>query len=143
MKTNICIDAKLHCINTGVAQPRANMSGQLEGSILWEVRKTTQMSLTRFLKLLANQLPTRIDGPVEFQPIPEAMELYKGNINRVVQTPVGHIDINLKLCCTRKTDNDGGKHGHIALVSNASLGSLTLACSMTLMDDFQWITRRI
>ena len=114
---------------------------QVEGSILWEVRKTTQMSLTRFLKLLANQLTTRIDGPVEFQPIPEAMELYKGNINRVVQTPVGHIDINLKLCCTRKTDNDGGKHGHIELVSNASLGSLTLACSMTLMDDFQWSTR--
>ena len=122
------MNGTLQCINTGVSQHRANMSGHLEGSILWEVRKTTQMSLTRFLKLMSNQLTTRIDGPVEFQPIPEAMELYKGNINRVVQTPVGHIDINLKLCCTRKTDDDGGKHGHIALVGNTSLGSLNLAC---------------
>ena len=117
------------------------MSGHLQGSILLEVRKTTKMSLSRFLKLLANQLTTRIDGPIEFQPIPDHMELYQGKVNRVIQTTVVLIVINLKLSCTRKTHEDGEKYGHIALVGNGSLGLLNLACSVTLMENFKWVTR--
>ena len=117
------------------------MSDHLQGTILWEVKKTTQMSLIRFLRLLANQLMTRIDGPIEFQPIPNQMDLHKGRVNRVVQTPLGHIDVSLKLSCTRQTNPDGGTHGHIALEGRASLGTLNLACSMTLMEGFQWVTR--
>ena len=118
-----------------------NMSGYLNGTIKWELRKTTQMSLVRFLKLLAQQLTSRVEGTIEFQPLPNTMDLYNGQVSRAVQTPLSHINVNFKLSCTRQTNLEGGTHGHIALVGRATLGTMTLSCSMTLMEGFQWITR--
>ena len=90
---------------------------------------------------MGHQLKTRVDGPINFQTIPDHMKIYQGKVNKVIQTSVGLLVTNLKLGCSRKTYEDGEKYGHIALLGQGSLGSLDLQFSLTLMENFKWVTR--
>ena len=118
-----------------------NKSGHLQGTIVLEFRKTTKMSLNRFLNLMGHQLKSSVDGPINFRPIPDHMKLYQGKINKIIQTSVGLIVMNLKLSCSRTTNENGEKYGHIALQGTGSLGSLDLQFSLTLMENFKWATK--
>ena len=109
-----------------------NKSGHLQGSIFLEFRKSTKMSLNRFMNLMGHQLKPRVDGPITFRPIPDYTKLYQGKINKIIQTSVGLIVMDLKLCCSRTTNENGEKYGHIALQGTGTLGSLDLQFSLTM-----------
>ena len=114
-----------------------NKSGHLQGSIFLEFRKSTKMSLTRFMNLMGHQLKPRVDGPITFRPIPDYTKIYQGKISKIIQTSVGLILMDVKLCCSRTTNENGEKFGHIALQGTGKLGSLDLQFSLTMMDDFK------
>ena len=118
-----------------------NMSGFLTGTIKWELKKTTRMSLVRYLSLLSQQLTNRVDGSLEFQDLPHQLDLHNGSVGRVLQTTLTHIQVNLHLSCTKYTNPEGETQGSIALVGKATLGTISLAFNLTLMAWFQWSTK--
>ena len=118
-----------------------NKSDQLHGSIFLEFRKSTKMSLTRYMTLMEHQLKPRVDGPITFRPIPDYTKLYQGKISKIIQTSVGLILMDVKLCCSKTTNENGEKFGHIALQGTGKLGSMDLQFSLTMMDDFKWASK--
>ena len=118
-----------------------NKTAQLHGSIFLEFRKSTKMSLTRYMTLMENQLKHRIDGQVTFRPIPDYTKLYQGKIDKIIHNSVGLIIMNLKLCCSRTTTENGEKFGHIALQGAGKLGSLDLQFNLCMMSDFKWTSK--
>ena len=118
-----------------------NKTAQLHGSIFLEFRKSTKMSLTRYMALMENQLKPRIDGQVTFRPIPDYTKLYQGKIDKIIHTLVGLITMDIKLCCSRTTTENGEKFGHIAMQGTGKLGSLDLQFSLTMMSDFKWTSK--
>ena len=40
----------------------AKMSGFLTGTIKWDIRKTTRMTVDRYLNMLTKQLTNRVEG---------------------------------------------------------------------------------
>ena len=77
----------------------ANMSGFLTGTIKWDIRKTTCMTVDRYLNMLTKQLTNMVEGVLEFEPIPQSLDLHGGTISRVLQTSVTNIQVTLQISC--------------------------------------------
>ena len=118
-----------------------NMSGFLTGTIKWEIRKTTRMSVERYLSMLSQQLTNRVEGILEFQPIPQSLDLHGGSVGRVLQTSVTNIQVNLQLSCKKYTNEDMETKGSIALIGTAKLGAISLAFNLELLSGIQWSTK--
>ena len=52
------------------------MSGFLTGTIRWDIRKSTKMTVDRYLDMLAKQLTNKVEGDLQFAPIPQALDLH-------------------------------------------------------------------
>ena len=116
-------------------------AAQLHGAIFLEFQKSTKMTLTRYMNLMEKQLKHRIDGPVKFKPVPDYTQLFQGKIDIIINTPVSLLILNLKLCCTRTTTENGEKFGLITLQGVERLGSHDLNFNLCLMSDFKWTSQ--
>ena len=116
----------------------AKMSGFLTGTIKWDIRKTTRMTVDRYLNMLTKQLTNRVEGVLEFEPIPQSLDLHGGTVGRVLQTSVTNIQVTLQLSCKKSTNEDGDSKGAISLIGTSKLGTLSLAFNLALISDVQW-----
>ena len=119
----------------------AKMSGFITGTIKWDIRKTTRMTVDRYLNMLTKQLTNRVEGVLEFEPIPQSLDLHGGTIGRVLQTSVTNIQVTLQISCKKSTNEDGDPKVAIALIGTIKLGNLSLAFNLALMSGIQWSSK--
>ena len=54
------------------------MSGKLTGTIRWDIRKSTKMTVDRYLDMLVKLLANKVEGELQFAPLPPSLDLYGG-----------------------------------------------------------------
>ena len=106
---------------------------RMEGAIILDFQKSTKITLTRYLNLMEKQLKNKIDGHVQFQPIPNQTQLFQGRIDIQTDTPVNLLVFKLKLNCTRQTSENGEKFGVITLQGTERLGVHDLTINLCLL----------
>ena len=113
----------------------------MEGTIILDFQKSTKMTLTRYLNLMERQLRSKIDGPVQFQAIPNQTQLFQGWIDIQTGTPSNLLVFKLKLNCKRLTSETGEKFGEITLHGTERLGVHELTFNLCLLKDFKYTTQ--
>lgn len=113
----------------------------MEGAILLDFQKSTKITLSRYLNLMEKQLKSKIDGPVQFLPIPNQTQLFNGRIDIQTGTPVNLLVFKLKLNCIRQTSETGEKFGLITLQGTERLGVHELTFNLCLLKDFHYTSQ--
>ena len=54
------------------------MAGKLNGRIRWDIRKSTKMTIDRYLDMLVKLLANKVDSELQFATLPPSLDLYRG-----------------------------------------------------------------
>ena len=113
----------------------------MEGEILLDFQKSTKITLSRYLNLIEKQLQSKIEGPVQFLPIPNQTQLFNGRIDIQTGTPGNLLVFNLKLNCIRQKSETGEQFGLITLQGTERLGVNDLIFNLCLLKDFRYTSQ--
>ena len=113
----------------------------MEGAIILDFKKSTKITLSRYLQLMERQLRSKIAGPMQFQEIPNQTRLFQGWIDIQTGTPSNFLVFKLKLNCKRLTSETGEKFGEISLQGTERWGVNELTFNLCLLKDFKYTTQ--
>ena len=50
----------------------------IDGKVVWGLKKSTQMNITRYIDTMKRMLSSNIQGDVQYKPLPTNITLYEG-----------------------------------------------------------------
>ena len=80
-----------------------------------------------------------VQGEIKFNPLPSNIILYKGTLNRILDTIDNNILVKLNLRCEKVTGEENPPSGKITLTGTSQLGRTNLTFQEVMAINVNWI----
>ena len=114
----------------------------IDGTVIWGLKKSTRMNITRYLDTMKRMLLSNIQGEIQFKPLPSNIILYDGTMNRILDTVDNNLLVKLNLRCEKVTGEENTPAGIITLTGMSRLGQTNLSFQEILATNVNWKSKK-